>query len=201
MNPAERQAAIEWFEEHLDAFVAGDLAIEDQERLQTILRELPSLEASLQAAREVDAALRALPEYDCRDATIETLMERITAQESSWLEGLRARLSFRLPSLGRPAFATAATVLLIAVTLVFWPRPARYTDAELQQAQEQAAWVFAYLGGIHETTSRAARQNVFAEGIAAPLQRSFHTAAQLTEATDKTSVAASLLAKQMSKQQ
>jgi anti-sigma factor RsiW len=163
-------------QERVDAYLDGDLSPAESAAANLHLGRCPVCAEELQLARQVAGSLRALPAMTCPDSIPEAVRERIGAAGNAqwgvkpWPWYYRWQEFFR-----RPAVIGVATALLfVVITAVMGnqqqPQPA-YTQAEIEEAKLDAKLALAYLGKYTTRAGETVRDDVFEQGLIAPIMR------------------------------
>lgn len=189
MNQFESQSPCEWVQERIDAYLDGDLSPAETAIADLHLTRCAACADELQLARQVAGSLRALPAQICPDSIPEAVRERIGAAGSAhwgvkpWPWYYRWQEWFK-----RPAVVGVLTaVLFVVITAILGeqkkPEPL-YTQAEIEAAELDAKIALAYLGRCTDRAGAALRNNVFEDGVVAPIMRAVrrqHTGKNTTQ--------------------
>lgn len=165
----------------LDAFVDGDLGVEETVRFERHLEGCPSCREELEMARAVKRELAALPQLDAPHRVVQEVLA--TARREGRRQG--ARWSFPRPA---PVLALAAAVALaIALSLIWrqgeiWrgaaPEIVETTspaDPEVQRAADEARLAFAYMSRATRRAGLEIRDGVIVERFVRPTVERFRT--------------------------
>ena len=150
-----------WLNDHLEAYLDGDLSAEETHRVETMLAEHPQWQEELTLAITIRDELRNLPRPACppqlsaevlgavrRDA-IQSRVDRI----NSFLRGI-----WTLP--WQPVLVTMTVVLAVVVFLVSRPAPIptpgeNITQAEVDQALDEIKWTLGYVSKTSRMTGES----------------------------------------------
>lgn len=172
---SERRLETEWARDRIEGYLDGDLAGEDLLRFERELETSFALREELAQAQKTLAEIRALPRLECPDRVTERIYRATVDAPRGEREPLRGRFSFwGWPSLG---FAACAAALLVVLSLNRGPfkGPAKalapvYTEAEIEQAEQQLRSTFAYLAGVGVRTGAFVGEEVLRAGFVRPVR-------------------------------
>jgi anti-sigma factor RsiW len=176
MNQFESQSPCEWMQERIDAYVDGDLSPAESAVADMHLTRCAACAEELHLARQVAGSLRALPAVRCPDSIPEAVRARIGAAGSvrwgvkPWPWYYRWQEFFKSPAV----IGVATALLFVVITAVMGnqqkPQPA-YTQAEIEEAELDAKLALAYLGKYTHRAGKTVRDDVFEQGLIAPIMR------------------------------
>ena len=161
----------------LDAYIDGKLDAPTAERFEAHQATCPACAEALAFARDMGAALAALPMQPCPEPVTRSVYREVrTRQRRAWLQDMRGRVvQGFLPAL-RPALAVAA------VAVVFWwvrpenpPPPAisaaEPTQEEVDEALAQLKWTMGYVSDVGRKAGVMVRHDVIQPHVVAPMQQ------------------------------
>lgn len=139
----------ETVDEHVEAFIDGELATDLSLRLRRHLDRCPSCAAEVERARTAVAALRGLPELEAPPS----VLRRVRAEVNEPVRNLARRRRFRL--------AAAVAVLLSVVGGLYAVRHVdRGPDPEALRAAAELEYALARLSDITRRANRLAANRV-----------------------------------------
>jgi len=176
MNDFEKQSPCEWMLDRIDAYLDGDLSPAESAVADLHLTRCPACAEELQMARQVAGSLRALPAMNCPDSIPEAVRARIGAAGNKqwgvkpWPWYYRWQEWFK-----RPAVVGVMTAVLFVVITAFLgekkPVLPEYSQAEIEAAELDAKLALAYLGRCTNRAGATVRDDVFEQGVIAPIMR------------------------------
>lgn len=170
MNEFDREHLAAWVDDHLEAYVDGELPLEERRRVEAFVEADDEAARRLDLARRVQALLAASEPPACPPEVTRTVLA--TADRPPLR---RVRSSFG--AVLRPSLAAAALVAVVVASALVGPRPAPTPEtadvsaAEVEQALHDARWALAYVSDVGRRTGRSIRHEVIEERVAEPLQR------------------------------
>ena len=180
MSEDRARASCAAVSERIEAYLDAELDAASAERLESHAATCVSCRRELEHARLVLGELRGLPLVECpprvSEAVLAQVRERAAAQSGA---------SVAPPAAGLPSWWALAAAALIALaagiaalTLPFADRrveaPERsavYTQAELEQAEQDLRFALAYFGGIARKAGMTLRDDVIADRVLEPPRR------------------------------
>jgi len=176
MNQFESQTPCEWMQDRIDAYLDGDLSPAETATADLHLTRCAACAEELQMARQVAGSLRALPAMNCPDSIPEAVRARIGAAGNAqwgvkpWPWYYRWQEWFK-----RPAVVGVMTaVLFVVITAILGehkkPQPL-YSQAEIEAAELDAKLALAYIGRCTDRAGATLRDDVFEQGLIAPIMR------------------------------
>ena len=81
MNERFLKAGRDWVDEHLEAYLDGDLSAADAERMERTLEGSPKLQRELALARRIHEDLAATPDFRCPPAVARQVFARTTERK------------------------------------------------------------------------------------------------------------------------
>lgn len=166
--------------ERLEAYLDGELSPSEEEAMAGELERSARLRREFERAREVRAALRALPEMDASPITLRRVLNQ--AREKAGTDRKVAT-----PRRRRLAVALAATLAVAALGLSIWrslEAPPEPDATEVARAVEEARWVLARVDRLTRKAGATMRDDVLTKYIVAPTRRGVETSLGLGPASD-----------------
>jgi len=160
-------------DEHVEAYLDGDLPLPDATRFEHGLAGEDWAEA-VDLARQIQAGLQAQPQLFCPPHVTQTVLREVRRRaRASWIQRLQARAEARWRAMWQPALAMAVLVtLVVSAALVGRTPPAPgYEQAEVAVALEDVKWTLAYLSEVGRQTGRSVRRDVLEPHVVEPMQR------------------------------
>ncbi len=163
----------EWFDDHIEAFLDGDLKPEDANRFDDIALMDEDLQRELKVARSISTSLGSMPDMDCPDEVVKAVMSHVRRDvRGSFVADMKSRLqnlaSFQL----KPALAVALLVIVVVSSSLIGRRGPT-TDPEVTQALADVKMALAYLSNAGRTTGTTVRQDVVPL-VVGPVSRSMN---------------------------
>jgi anti-sigma factor (TIGR02949 family) len=172
----DRETTCAWARQVIEAYLDGDLTADEAAKLESHLSGCQSCAEELALAKQVNLALRALPEQRCPDRIRDAVLDRVAKQRSAVRRSVPVWTAGRHPRVWRPAaFAAALLVVVIAVLVQKGPQPppATVTPEELVRAEQQVRWTLAYVGEIGRRSAFTVRDDVFESRVVSPIRKAF----------------------------
>jgi len=146
-------------DDSIERYVDRDMTNGERESLELLMAETPDLQRQVALAFEIKRSLRTMPEPECPDHVVRAIYD--ATSRSGPLSMIR---------LAQPlAQAVAAACLLIALSL--WMQPLdRPSDADVDQAVEDAKWALTFVSDMGRTSSQDNRTEILASGVVLPVQ-------------------------------
>ena len=110
------------FEDHISAYLDGDLNTEEIKEFERIIEEFPDCNEKYLSVRSLISKINSLPKMKARDSFVDELNIKIAHYEENKKEGYFSFLSIdlsRLRSAPAVAFATVVVVLLFTSIRLF----------------------------------------------------------------------------------
>jgi anti-sigma factor RsiW len=161
----------DWAGAPLEAYLDGELSSEEAALLERLLTEDEALQAELDLARSIQAALRGLPAAACPPHVAPAV---IAETRATWRRQRVAQLAAWWAGLWQPAVAMSILVALVVLAALLGrpapgPPPAAQA-AELEQAMEDVKWTLAFLSEVGRQTGSAVRHDVLQPHVVLPVQ-------------------------------
>ncbi|HEX7070876.1 MAG TPA: hypothetical protein VF190_08725 [Rhodothermales bacterium] len=164
----------EWAQDRIEAYVDGDLNRDERRTFESVLRADPALTESVRQARRIRTALHAMLTPECPAEVTEAIVRRVRS------DGAAKRSVISLfpdwSTSWRPALVVTAA---LAVSLLVWrpwqqppPPPEQYAAEDVELALQEVKWTLAYLNDIGSRTGETIRDEVIAERVVDPIERS-----------------------------
>lgn len=169
-------------QQHLEAWLDGELAPADMAALDDHLADCRACRRELQKAERVRRTLAELPERDAPAAVLVAVRERIEAPP--W---------YRRPDLWRglrgPLPMTLAAIALLLISVAIFtsrtgPSSRAIEERALAQATEEARFALGYLGRVGRETGLLLRDEHLEKRVLAPVAQSLDRAAALAARAD-----------------
>lgn len=155
-------------QDHLEAYLDGDLPAVRVHQVEGHLASCASCMAQVHLAKEIQSELRALPELDAPAAVIQTIFDQsVRAQKP------KRSIGTRLDLWPRPVWATLAAACLVlvfawAVLTQNTTAPDQPDEAAIAQATAEARFALAQVGLATRKAGFAVRDKALREPIVAP---------------------------------
>ncbi len=154
-NVRPNDANKNWLDTRIEAYLDGELTDEEQQRFERLLEDDASSQQELTWAISIRDELRAIPEPAYPRHLEKAIMNEVLqdARSGYWTRFLSGLGALFLPgSMLKPALATGM-LLVLAMSLVFIinrpnipvPEPEAISQAEVEQALEEAKWALGYV--------------------------------------------------------
>ena len=180
MNERFLKAGQEWVDEHLEAYLDGELNGPDTERMERTLETSPELARELVLARRIHEDLAATPDYRCPPVVSRQVFARVSTRVSTRTAPAETRERWWSSLLPTPAWGMAglaATVLLAAGLWLVVPQFAgdqeefividgqRYTTEEIAQARSDLELAMAYVDHMSDEINKQVTPYVSGESM------------------------------------
>lgn len=170
-NPSFR----DWMDAHVEAYLDGDLAVDERADFEHGLAAGSDWEAELFLAGQIRDGLRALPRPACPPRVTEAVLAQVRREvHATWKDQFRNRLQQQLGALWQPALAMTVLLLLV-VSAALIGRPAQpqdtFAEAQVQQALVEVQWALGYLSEVSRETGKVVRDEVIADRVVSPVQQ------------------------------
>lgn len=174
MNLPDPSHTDAWMDVRLEAYLDGDLPIEERKAFEHLLDASEAWQKELRRARRIRSGLRRLSAPPCPDRVTAVVFERTGVRVRQQRSPKPLSTAFSWRALWRPVLAAGLLLLAVALAPLVSPPPApgpsSYTQAEVEQATEEVKWTLAYLARVSERTGQTVQQDVFEERLVRPLQ-------------------------------
>lgn len=191
MNEKFARANRNWADEHLEAWLDGELSPAEAERMERVLAASPELQWELDLARRIRTELEATPDYRCPPVVSRQVFaevsEKTRRRDRRRLHGWLAAIGPAAPRWGLAGLA--ATVLLALGLWIVVPQfsaPEKqiyvvdgqtFTAAELADAQAQLELAMGYVDQLSNQINRQVGQYVAGDGMLAPVNKGLNRGA------------------------
>ncbi len=153
----------DWVDDHIEAYLDGDLPEADQIRFEKALEADESWQQELAIAVNLRDELRAIPTPDISPDLTRAIIGN--TRKAAWRAIIDRIKSFLLgPTMvpWKPALATLSLVL-VAVVLILSNRPQptdpqAFTDTEIEQALAEVKWTLGYVSQTGKMTGDSVQE-------------------------------------------
>lgn len=175
MREFESQDPCVWMQEHLDAYLDGDLSPTEVTMADLHLARCAGCAAELTLARQVAGSLRSLPGQNCPDRVTDTVRAHIGAAGNRRLGVKPMPWYYRWQELfKRPLWIGAVTAVFVVLTAVVGthsPNEPQYTRAEIEEAEIEAKMALALISEITSRAGSAIQEDVLTVPLVKPALR------------------------------
>ncbi len=177
MAISDPERALEWVSDKVDAYLDGDLSASEAAQLEELVEQFAPCAEELAMARRVQDALRTMPTLRA-PASVSAGVYAAAREPAGGGAGGGSRAMWGM-------LATAAAAVLVFG--VWWNQPmppppsddsvtpvsdlpSPYTAQELEEAETELRWTFAYLGAMADRSARMLQNDVFGKPLAGPMR-------------------------------
>ena len=175
MSQFEHKDICKWVQEHIDAYLDGDLDPTETATLNTHIAGCPSCSEELDLAQRVKEELGSLPEQLCPDTVVDTALEKIGVRDSVQTTPTRKPWKLARALQGWRLAAVAAILICLVINLTFLrqrePGKSEVAAGNLMKTEQQVMTTFAYMGYVGYETAHTIRDDVFQQKVVPPLKR------------------------------
>lgn len=171
MTTLDRQSR-DWMDDRVEGYIDGALCEVEASRFDRVALMDEDLERELALARNIASTLRAMPDAECPDEVVHSIMAHVRRDigASAWRRIQTFFLGLNAARL-KPVLAMAM-LLVIVISSTRIGRETPPPEPAVAVALDEIKWTLAYLSDFGKATGMRFRQSVIEPHVVAPMSRS-----------------------------